>query len=237
MISTLSLLSANLGPEVLSAKQNICFTRQGRANVTGCKKALDIQRDTEQSWSEKSVPAGLAPCLSPYDNLPFIWEGQTEVRVIGRGRMITSRWQEERSLPWERVRLKKEEEKKRGLSCWLWQAFKKWFTLLNVWPTPPPRVWCWDGAISVTRWPDKKRECVCSVLHSSLTAWPILWRQVVQVTHIHTSSRAAPFKACVYNNSPSWSCYMPGQGSGSPQAYCTSVSPHLSAAQFAQVSR
>lgn len=41
---------------------------------------------------------------------------------------------------------------------------------------------------------------------------------------MHTRSRAAPFKASVYNNSPSWSSYMPGQGAGSPQAYCTSVS-------------
>lgn len=50
---------------------------------------------------------------------------------------------------------------RRELSCWLWWVFKKWFTLLNVWPT-----FCWDGAISITRWPDKKP--VRSMQHSSL---------------------------------------------------------------------
>lgn len=108
------------------------------------------------------------PCLCPHDNPPFIWAGQTE---IIRGRVITSRWREECSLPLEQVFFNVCE-----LSCWLCWVFKKWFTLLNVWPTFPSTTTppCPQCVCFMQRWGNKHHQMarqevwVCSVLHSSL---------------------------------------------------------------------
>lgn len=105
----------------------------------------------------KRAEVALVSLFSTVISLPPIREDQRE--VIGGVCVITSRWQEERLLLFSAAHLHDDVAVDSG---WV---FKKWFTLLNVWPTFPRR--SRDGAINDNRCLKRECECLCSVQHSS----------------------------------------------------------------------
>lgn len=142
--------------------QNICLTRLG--SVKCPQKALNIQSDTEQSWSEKSVPVG----FSLFFNVSMITCVLPQRGKLKSESLVEALWlqdDDKTSIPLGMSGFKKKKKKWVRLtlvSNWKMIYLTEHLTYFSS------CVWCWDGTISITRWPDEKRERVCTVLHSSL---------------------------------------------------------------------
>lgn len=95
------------------------------------QKALNIQSDTEQSWSEKSVPVG----FSLFFNVSMITCVLPQRGKLKSESLVEALWLQDydkTSIPLGMSGFKK---KKKSALGWLWWVIEKWFTLLNIWPT------------------------------------------------------------------------------------------------------
>lgn len=148
-----SLLSADLELEVLPEN----LFHDAKRSKCDCQKAPDTKRDTDQSWSENQLG-------SVSGSVPTITCLLSERVKLKSETSLEATWlqaDDKRSAYFlgTSVFLKKK-------GCFV--ELLKNIYLAERLTYFPPCVWCWTGGRSTARWPDKKCECVCSVLHSSL---------------------------------------------------------------------